>query len=485
MNDFDNDLQLQESKKVYQSWQLTKIKYKFNKTEKNIFLKVVELAQKYLNKENLGKKCSFEIQQKFGEKYPQISFPIKDLLKSNSKNYEFICQSLESLGGKAFGLPKNSDWDFSKIFIFQKVSASETKGIAQVELTPSFWEAFQNVQTYKIIDTHLAYKFDSVYTMRIYELLVGNKVTITYKIENLKEMFCLEQYTPSLFISNVIKTAQNEMKELVECPFYFEYEIIKEGRRFDRLKFDVIYKQPIMSLDSADNVSTNTFNAQSSSEFPARASIKIQVLVQSLFKITVISVELDSKLFYLESSIGESELTLKLVDISTKMTTSSTEIANPEAYLIECLDNMIQVAQSRKSKQKQKAEDVPVIESSDVTPEFVTSKLSSREKCLEAILIIKSDVKYMQEIAVYHNVDVKMIEKVLDRIVKNDDLNNSWGNDDSVEKLKKHLMNAKSIIEVLNNDNAGVFCAPMSVAPGSNIKRRKIENANLEDYYEW
>ena len=40
--------------KIFQSWTLTKVRYDFTLIEKNIFVKIVELCQKYIDKKFLG-----------------------------------------------------------------------------------------------------------------------------------------------------------------------------------------------------------------------------------------------------------------------------------------------------------------------------------------------------------------------------------------------------------------------------------------------
>lgn len=474
----ENLLSQQDNKPVvFQSWQLTKVKYKFNKTEKNIFLKIIEIAQKHLNKENLGKKCTFEMTQKFGKEYPQITFPIRDLLK-NSNNYKYVCDSLDSLGGKSFGMPASTDWDFQKCFLFSKVSASENKGIAMVELTPAFWEAFLNTETYKSIDPHLEYKFDSVYTMRMYELLVGNKKPITYKIANLIDMFCLEKYTASQFITYVIQIAQKEMKEMDECPFFFEYEVTKEGRKFDKLTFTLVYKnsaQTVAALGMTGDVKLSQ-NIESGAKF--------------MFGLEEISKSLYDKLLKLQVLIGEKPLEMKLKDVFMKtsaMKEDGTLNSDPVAYLSACLDNLYNVSVSNKVKQqaqKQAAQDIEII---DTVETFASDEpeLSPKEKCYNAILLVKQDSEYMQKIAAHHEVSVSMMVSVLDRIQSNADLSSTWANDDSVEKVKKHLLNAKTIIDVIKNSSQPQFQSPMTVSSRSQMKRKNIEVQNKEDYYEW
>lgn len=372
---------------VFQSWQLTKVKYNFNKTEKNIFLKIVEIAQKYLNKDSLGKRCDFEMKEFAGKEYPMITFPIKDLLK-NSNNYTYICNSLISLGEKSFGLPSTEAWDFNQIFLFGRVSANKVKGLCQVELTHSFWEAFLNMTVYKMIDPRLAYNFDSVFTMRMYELLVGNKREVTYKIVHLMEMFCLEKtYTASHFVQRVINVAQNEMKEMEECPFYFEYKVLKSGKKLDALVFSVVDKSNPVLLDA-----------------PKEDELSESILstVKNLFTKTIRK-DLEYKLKRCQTMVGEERLSALLLDIFNKASDLKTkgELKGTfVAYLSGSLDNICTQAEQgsvatkaleikKAPVQTQQSKPAKEEDSSLVDIEFITNRAKLAgigvDECIKAL----------------------------------------------------------------------------------------------------
>lgn len=240
----ENKQSLPVPKKIYQSWQLTKMQYKFTRIEKNIFLKIVEVCQKHIRKEYLGKDSKFEMIEEFEGETPAIQFPIKDILKE-SHNYARVKRSLTSLFDKKFGLPKDDTWDFSQVHLFSVIQSSENRGLIRVVLTNEFWKAFSNLKVFKVLDPALAYNFESIYTARIYEWIVGNKIAVTYDIVNLKRMLCLEDtYTNNNdFIKRVVIVAQNEMKEMEACPFYFDYDLVKVGKRIDKITFKIIDKK--------------------------------------------------------------------------------------------------------------------------------------------------------------------------------------------------------------------------------------------------
>ena len=339
---------------IYQSWTLTKVKYNFTKVEKHIFLKVIDIAQKYIKKEMLGKRCSVEMITEGSHTYPEITFPIKDLLSSNSCNYQHICDSIESLGGKPFGLPTSGKWDFDQVFMFQRVRASKENGLAKIEMTDAFWKAFLNMQTYKMLDRNLVYEFKSVFTSRMYDFLVEGERSLTYKIKNLQGLFCLEDtYTPSQFIKRVIDVAQKEMKEMEKCPFYFEYDVTKSGRSLDNINFKVIYKTELfIDLDLDTPPGDKEIELDKS----------IALLIEGLFGKEVKETSVTEKLIKAQSQIGTYSLKKEINKIWTKISEieDTGKKCNQLRYLSNSLDNIISqsLMNGYKTKVESKKEEI-------------------------------------------------------------------------------------------------------------------------------
>lgn len=342
---------------IYQSWQLTKMKYKFTRTEKNLFLKIVEVAQKHIRKEYLGKDSKFQMIDEFEGETPAIQFPIRDLMK-DSHNYDRVRDSLESLFDKKFGLPKDESWDFDQVHLFSRVQSSENRGLIRVVLTNEFWKAFSNLKVFKVLDPALAYNFESIYTARIYEWIVGNKVAVTYDIVNLKSMLCLEDtYTNNNdFIKRVVVVAQKEMKEMPECPFYFEYDLVKVGKKIDKVTFRIIEKE---SRKKASGKSGETSNIVLSEE--------IIRSVKKLFR-TDMRVDLEEKLKKVIKLIGEKKLASELGYIyeRARALKEKKELKTTyAAYLSGALDKMYEQEKDsfqEKKKLKMFAQDVQPIE---------------------------------------------------------------------------------------------------------------------------
>lgn len=354
---------------IYQSWQLTKMKYSFTRIEKNLFLKIIEVAQKHLKKEYLGKDCDFQLNAEFGKEQPSIEFPIRDLLKK-SHNYERIRESLHSLFKKDFGIPKDESWDFDMVNLFSRVQSSEKRGLIRVTLTNEFWRAFYNLKVFKEIDPALAYNFDSLYTVRIYEMLVGNKAPMTYDIQNLVNMFCLEDTysTTSEFIRRVIKVAQKEMSEMEACPFTFEYNLIYKGRKIDKIVFTVVDKVPSEKEKKRAQLKADALGAQLSAE--------ILTAVKRLFR-TEIREDLALKLKRVQKLIGDKKLasTLGYIYENAKKLKEKKELKSTyAAYLSGALDKIYEqesmMAQETKTL-KMVAQDVHPLEETKESDGYV------------------------------------------------------------------------------------------------------------------
>jgi len=80
-------------------------------------------------------------------------------------------------------------------------------------------------------------QFDSVYAMRFYELMSGQKTPICYSIDHLKEMFQINNKYERVndlkkYVLDIAK------RELDKCsPYTFNYDMNKTGRKFTSVTF--------------------------------------------------------------------------------------------------------------------------------------------------------------------------------------------------------------------------------------------------------
>ncbi len=113
----------------------------------------------------------------------------------------------------------------------------------QIRLAPEIFQVFLDFSKgFRKYELEVSFKFDSAYSMRVYELVSRKTEPITYQIDELKKMFGIEdkyKNRPSDFIKYVIKPTQKELTKT--APYSFQFEPIKTGRSFTHIKLKPFY----------------------------------------------------------------------------------------------------------------------------------------------------------------------------------------------------------------------------------------------------
>jgi len=221
------------NKEVIQSYLITAARYDFNVHEKRIIYRLVEMCQMQLEGKHLN--AGFRMDKTlFGDYIVEI--PISAFLAhEDDNNQAMVKDALRRLRNKTIELEDEKEWKL--IGIIEKPKF-EKKGIAKFEIQPEIFDAILNFSKgYRKYELKIAFEFESSYAMRFYELLSGKTTAITYKIENLKIMFKLENKYKQIndFIRKVIEPAQKELDE--KAPFSFKYKIVKEGKKIVAFTF--------------------------------------------------------------------------------------------------------------------------------------------------------------------------------------------------------------------------------------------------------
>ena len=132
--------------KIFQSWTLTKVRYDFTLIEKNIFVKIVELCQKYIDKKFLGQDCGIEVEYTIFGQTPTIQFPIRDIAAGN--NYIQVRNSLDKMMNNAYGIPVDGLWDYHTVNLFEEAKSTKKRGLMSITLTNRFWKALNELSVY-------------------------------------------------------------------------------------------------------------------------------------------------------------------------------------------------------------------------------------------------------------------------------------------------------------------------------------------------
>jgi len=225
------------NKDVIQSYILTTAKYDYNIYEKRILYRLVEMAQRLVEGQKLDSGFSIE-KTLFDDRV--ITMPINAfLIDEKDHNNTRVKDALTRLRNKTFEYENGREWKL--IGIIEKPKF-DIEGIAKFELQPEVFEAILNFSKgYRKYELKTAMEFKSVYSMRFYELISGQKNPLTFLIDDLKERFRLVGKYERIndFIKRVIEPAQKELD--MKSPYSFTYKLNKVGRRYVSITLFPVY----------------------------------------------------------------------------------------------------------------------------------------------------------------------------------------------------------------------------------------------------
>ena len=187
------------------------------------------------------------------EDFKPVRFRIVDLLnylgfEDNTTHYTYLRQLTKKLMTRVLEI-----WDLQRKTLLQInwLSSAEyhfKEGIIELcfdpKLKPFLLKLKEKFTAYSL---QIAIKFDSAYSIRIYELLKQyEKLGIrTIRVEELKQYLGIEKNKAYKKYNNlkrkVILTAYEELKE--KADIYFEFEEKKKGRKIEEIVF-YIHKNP-------------------------------------------------------------------------------------------------------------------------------------------------------------------------------------------------------------------------------------------------
>lgn len=223
------------NKDIIQSYILTAARYDWSVYEKRILYRLVEACQYQLEGKKLDEGYCMD-KSLFGDYI--VTMPTGAFLKDEKdEHHTAVKAALTSLRNKTIEYEDDKVWKL--IGIIEK-PVLEKRGFVTFELQPEIYEAILNFSKgFRKIELATAMSFDSVYTMRFYELLSGKTTPIVYKLADLKIMFKLEtKYKLTAdFLKRVVHVAKLELAE--KAPFSFTYEALSDAgsKKTTRLKF--------------------------------------------------------------------------------------------------------------------------------------------------------------------------------------------------------------------------------------------------------
>lgn len=225
------------NKWMIQSYLITAARYDFNVYEQRILYRLVEICQPALEGQKLN--ANYQVNSLLYDDLKEVIMPISAFLKDEKdENYSMVKKALYSLRNKTFEVADENEWKLIGIIEMPKVVK---RGYVKFILQKEIYEAILNFSKgFRKFELKIAMSFDSVYSMRFYELLSGKEgQDITYSIEHLKIMFKIEdKYRLTTdFIRKIIEPAKRELAK--KAPISFEYTLNKTGKKFTSITFHV------------------------------------------------------------------------------------------------------------------------------------------------------------------------------------------------------------------------------------------------------
>ena len=225
---------IKDNKNVIQSYTLTTSRYKFTAYEKRILYRIVEYAQDELKGIMIRDNLHRIEHSLFGR---EITMPIADILKDEQdENYTIAKKAFSSLSDKFIIIDNDDIWQ--KTHIISNPKIKKKTGMVTFSVFNEIWDGMLNFSKgYRKYELVTAMQFNSVYSMRFYELLSGQKRPLDFTFEQLREILCVNDKYKLVghFKTRVLDVAKKELDE--SSPYSFNYIEVKEGRKVVGFKF--------------------------------------------------------------------------------------------------------------------------------------------------------------------------------------------------------------------------------------------------------
>lgn len=223
-----------DNKDVIQSYIITSARYDFSVYEKRILYRIVEANQEVLENKKLSNKYIIDTDLFNTKSY---LMPISSFLSGeDDKNHRRIKEAFRSLEDKSF---MYEDEDIiTSIRLIRKFEINKRSGFVRFSLDLPIYSALVDFSKgYKKYELQTAMRFESIYSMRFYELMSGQKDPIEFKIETLKDMFSISDKYKRVndFLRYVLDVAKLELDE--KSPYSFNYKPQKQGRAYHSILF--------------------------------------------------------------------------------------------------------------------------------------------------------------------------------------------------------------------------------------------------------
>jgi len=221
-------------KEVIQSYLLTTAYYNFNVYEKRVLYRIIEMTQDILAGKKLNQK--YRLDEQLIDLFA-VQMPISALFQNeNDTHYSRIKEALRSLARKYIQYEDKTVWKEYPIIGYPEIA--KNTGMLKFNIHKDIYNILLDfTKGFKIYELKTAFEFNSVYTMRFYELFSKQRTPLIFSIDHLKKMFGVEEKykKPNDFIRKVIESAKKELDE--KSPYSFTFTPLKTGRMITSIRF--------------------------------------------------------------------------------------------------------------------------------------------------------------------------------------------------------------------------------------------------------
>jgi plasmid replication initiation protein len=196
--------------------------------------RLVEMMQFQLSGKKLNQR--YHIEKDLFDLY-HVEIPLKAFLQNEKDTHHNRAKAaLIRLTEKVLYYEDENIWKAIPLIVLPQIRKNE--GTCTFRLHEDIYNALLNFSKgFKKYELLTAMQFESVYAMRLYELLSKQRTPLIYSVKELKAMFGIENKYKLVadFIKRVIDPAKKELDG--KSPYSFEYKPLKTGRQITSIKF--------------------------------------------------------------------------------------------------------------------------------------------------------------------------------------------------------------------------------------------------------
>lgn len=237
----NKDIQLPSNinKDIIQSYRFTMARCKWTAPEKRIIIRLTEMAQCEIKglkiKDNLCQIVPNKLLQ-----LKEVTMPLNAIfpegIEIGGTQYEDAKKSFKSLAKKGMEY-ENKDtkfWQYTAIINKPKIYKHHGTWYASFSVCDEIWYCLVDFSSgYRKFEMLTAMSFDSIYSMRMYEIVSGQKKPLVLTLKTIIDTFKLTKSmsTPQHIEDKVLKRAKKDLDAKAPYSFKFERNEVKSRGR--------------------------------------------------------------------------------------------------------------------------------------------------------------------------------------------------------------------------------------------------------------